>query len=1049
MNHNSIIDLFARHKVAANLAMIMMILSGIWAATRVNTQLDPSVEWPYVLINASWPGASAEDVEQLIVIPIEQQLRTMPNLQQIASTSRQGSAGIEVEFMFSADLSRALDDVNDRIAQIRNLPPDMEPLVARRGTSYENIASLIVTGGSRVAELVPMVQRFERELYAAGIDRIEITGLPEEELAIQVSSADLLALNTTLDSLAAEVRYRSLDVPAGVVARNQGEMQLRGLDQRRDMHEFEQMDVQNPATGELFRLGDVAQIEKRAKAGQPVLSKEGLPAIEMNLYRMTDSDALTAARIMQSWLDQTRSQLPDSISIDVYQEVWVLLKQQLAVIASNAWSGLVLVLLTLFLFLNTRTAAWVAIGIPVSFLFATVIYYYVFAGSINILALITFIMALGIVVDDAIVVGEDAVSLHEQGFSPEDAASGAARRMFMPVVTSSLTTLAAFVPLLIGGGEMGAVIQTMPMVLFCVIVASLIECFLILPAHLKHGFSNMAHKKPSAFRQKFNAAFFGFRDRYYRPLLELALARPGATLLTAFGCVVLSFSLVISGRAGVNFVLGMSLQMLEANVQFTMDATADQRETFMRHLEQTMQDTNGSYNDVNINGYYVRDNVARINQENKSGLHYSSMRIEYAWEDEYEVTPQTFVDEWRQRVEPFPYVEQLVLEVRGGANGGAPDINLVLRGDDINVLKQASEELQAALADYEGVSNIFDNLPYGRDQMIFSITPTGKSLGLTTASLGQQLRSAYYGNRVQIFNLDNSELEVMLMLPDQERDNIASLAQFPVRTPLGSIVPLRQVADLSTRRGIDVINHNNGSMSVMVSASVDSHVNNAERVLASVREDVLPQINQRYGLSSDLGGMNLRNQQLLATLQLGGMMTLVFIYLILAWSFSSYLWPFAVLVAIPLGLTGAITGHWVMGVDIGMMSMLAFFALTGVVVNDSIVLVSFLRRELAAGKALLDAVRSAALSRFRAVVLTSLTTVAGLSPLMFEKFSLAIYMVPIAITLVFGLAFATLLVLLVVPALIVMIENVKSKVGRLVSVTAALNAEPEQEGMQS
>ncbi|OFE14066.1 hypothetical protein PHACT_09780 [Pseudohongiella acticola] len=1039
MNKTSIIDVFTRHKVAANLVMIMMILSGLWASSRINTQLDPSVEWPGIIINASWPGASAEDVEQLIVVPIEQQLRTLVGLQQMYSSSTQGSASIRLEFSFDSDMGKIIDDVNDRIARVRNLPADMEPIVARRGTNYENIASLLVSGGRSVAELAPMVRQFERELYAAGVDRIEFSGLPEEELAIQVSSARLLAMNTSLDTLAAEVRQRSADVPAGTVARDQGEMQLRALDQRRDIREFEQLEVRVPGTGELVRLGDVASIDKRARAGQPVLSQNGLPAIEMNLYRITDSDAMLSAQALQAWLDETRPGLPEGITVEVYQEVWLLLKEQLEVIASNAWSGMVLVVLTLFVFLNTRTAFWVTAGIPVSFLFATMLYFYIFDGSINILALITFIMALGIVVDDAIVVGEDAVSLFEQGHSPEAAASGAAKRMFMPVMTSSLTTLAAFVPLLISGGELGAVIATMPMVLFCVIVASLVECFLVLPAHLKHGFARMDRGQRSAFREKFDRFFYGFRDRFYRPVLELALARPVATLLTAFGCVILAFSLIISGRVGVNFVTGVSLQMLEANVNFTVDATPQQRKSFMGHLEQTLQATNAKHGDNNINGYFVRLNSALLNQERKTGLQYGSMRVEYAWEDVYSLAPQPFVEQWRAQVVTPPYVEQLVLEVRGGANGGGPDMSLVLRGNDLDSLKQASEELQAALASYEGVDNIYDNLPYGKDQMIFSLTPQGKSLGVTTAALGQQLRAAYYGSRVQIFNQNNAELEVLLMLPDAERDHIASLNQFPVRTPAGDIVPLGQVASLSTRRGIDVINHNGGSMSVMVSASVDSQQNNAERILADVTDGALRDINQRYGLSSNLGGASLFNQQLMAAMQLGAVLTLVFIYLILAWSFASYTWPLAVLIAIPLGLTGAIAGHWVMGVDLGVMTMLAFFALTGVVVNDSIVLVSFLRRELANGMALRDAVRTAALARFRAVMLTSLTTVAGLSPLMFESFSLAIYMVPIAITLCFGLAFATLLVLLVVPALIILIENCKNSLSRLLTRTVNLN----------
>lgn len=315
----------------------------------------------------------------------------------------------------------------------------------------------------------------------------------------------------------------------------------------------------------------------------------------------------------------------------------------------------------------------------------------------------------------------------------------------------------------------------------------------------------------------------------------------------------------------------------------------------------------------------------------------------------------------------------------------------------------------------------------------------GTALGLTTASLGQQLRSAYFGNRVQIFNQDNAELEVVVTLPESERDHIASLQQFPVRTPAGEIVPLRMVADLATRRGIDVINHNGGYLSVMVSASVDSEVSNAERVLSSIQADILPELTQRYGLSSGLSGSSLSNQQLMQTMQTGATLTLIFIYLILAWAFSSYLWPLAVMTAIPLALTGAIFGHWVIGVDIGAMSMLAFFALGGVIVNNSIVLVSFLRREQAAGATLTDAIRSAALSRFRAVILTSVTTIAGLSPLMFENFSLAIYMVPIAVTLCFGLAFGTVLVLLLVPAMIVIIERIKTRFIKLLPASGVVN----------
>lgn len=1034
---NTLIDAFTRHKVASNLVMVMMVLTGLWAVNSINTQLDPSVEWPVVTIQANWPGASAEDVEQLIVVPIEQQLANMVDLQGLYSTSRNGSASLTAEFTFAADMRKSLDNIRNSVSQIRNFPSEMEPIRIAQQTDYEEIAVVMVSAQGTIAELVPLVRAMEEELYARGIERIDFDGLPEEEIAIQVSSAKLIELNTSLDALAAEIRQRSNNAPAGTVGRGQAEMQLRSLEQKRTVDEFERMEVAVESGARLSRLGDLAEIVKRPKVGQPQLLKQGKTTIGMELYRRTDSDAILSAQILNDWLDETRPTLPLGVELEVYQEVWLLLKEQLRVIFDNGSSGLILVLLTLFLFLNGKVGWWVMMGIPVSFLFATFLFLGIFEGSINILALITFIMALGIVVDDAIVVGEDSVTLFEQGLSPEDAAAGGAKRMFVPVVTSSLTTLAAFVPLLITGGEMGEFIVTLPAVLLCVIVASLVECFLVLPGHLKQSFEKMDRNNPGRFRTTFDQKFYGFRDKYYKPLLEKCLNAPGTTLTMAVGCVILAISLIVGGRVGLNLVTGVSLEMLAANVKFSAQADERDRLAFMSYLEESMNEVNSRYQNANINGYVSKLNTARLNQERKIGSQYASITIEFAWEDERTVSPQDFVNDWLEMVQKPPYVEELSLAVIGGANNGNPDLSLVLRGRDVPTLKLASEELQTALLSYPGVSNVFDNLPYGKDQIVYTVNSVGKSLGLTTESLGRQLRSAYNGGRVQIFNLNDTELEVLVMLPDDERENLYSLKQFPIQTPSGELVAMGLVTELRNRSGIDVINHNGGYMSVLVSASVDVKQNNAEQILSHISDNALSDIRERYGLTSDVGGATLRNQQLLETMQLGAVLTIIFIYLILAWSFSSYVWPLAVMAAIPLGLTGAIVGHLVMGADLGAMSLLAFFSLTGIVVNDSIILVSFFRRGLAEGKSYRDAIHEASISRFRAVMLTSLTTIAGLSPLMFETFSLALYIVPIAITLCFGLAFSTLLVLLVIPALIVMIEEGRERLRGLFGLASA------------
>lgn len=1028
---NNIINLFTNHKVASNLVMIMMILSGLWAADRINTQLDPSIEPPVIEIQATWPGASAEDIEQLIVVPVEQQIANMTDLERYQSYSRNGSATVIAWFNYESDISRNLDFVKNRVAQVRNFPADMEPIQISQQIDYENIAVLSISSDGSLQELIPLVREMEDDLYARGIERIEFDGMPEEEIAIQVSSSKLLELGTNLDQIATEVRQRSSNAPAGTVGRGQAEMQLRSLDQKREVSEFEQMQVAVEAGGRLARLTDIATIEKRPKVGQPKLYREGKVAIEMELYRLTTSDAIDTARILNEWIAEVEPNLPRGVEIHKYQEAWLLLKEQLRVIFENGTSGLILVLITLFLFLNGKVGWWVMVGIPVSFLFATLLFYGVFGGSINIVALITFIMALGIVVDDAIVVSEDSVTLFEQGMSPADAAANGAKRMLLPVLTSSLTTLAAFVPLILAGGEMGAVITTMPLVLLCVIIASLVECFLVLPGHLRHAFEKTDRSKPSEFRLKFDKWFYGLRDNYYRPILEKSLKAPGTTLCAALACVILSFSLIAGGRVGLNLVVGMSLEMLEANVKFAAQASEADRQAYMRALEDELERIDAENGGTNINGYISKTNSARLNQERKTGSQYSSIRIEYGWEEDRSIPPQQFVNLWQEAIPPSPLVEEIYLEVRGGANNGQPDLTLVLRGRDIPTLKLASEELQEALAAYPGVSNVYDDLPYGRDQIIYSINPAGKSLGITTESLGRQLRAAYNGGRVQIFNQNDSELEVSVMLPDDERDNLHSLKQFPIQTPSGELVAMGLIADVENRRGIDLINHNNGFMSVSISASVDSIQNNTEQVLNHITDNALTQIREKYNLTSDLGGLSRQNQELLNTMQTGAMLTVIFIYLILAWSFSSYIWPLAVMTAIPLGLTGAIAGHWVMGADLGMMSLLAFFSLTGIVVNDSIILVSFFRRELAEGKPYKEAIHAASIARFRAVILTSLTTIAGLSPLMFETFSLAMYIVPIAITLCFGLAFSTLLVLLVIPALIVMIENAKLGLSRL------------------
>lgn len=1016
----AMIEYFARHPVAANLALLMMVLLGLWTVHNIPTSLNPKVNYPAVSLDVDWPGASAEDVEQLITVPIEQSLRTTAHLVEMTSTSRLGHMHVALEFTHDADMTQAVDQIKQRIANIRNFPADMEQPVVNRIVDHELVASILVTGPGTLAELVPLARAMERDLLARGIDAIAFDGLPEQEIAIQISSQRLREMNRTLDQLADDIAGLSSNVPAGTVGRAQGSRQLRSLDQRRDVSSMEQLYVHSG--DQLVRMGNIAQIQHRARDDSVEVRRLGKPTIEMLLLRHTETDAIRAADIMKRWVAEVRPTLPKGVQLLVYKEAWQLLGNQLSLVGFNAVQSLLLVVGALALFLNWRVAGWVAAGAPVAVLFGLALYHYIFGGSINILTLLGIIMVLGIVVDDGIVVAEDIVALHERGMSAGEAVVTGARRMFVPVLASALTTLAAFVPLMIVGGVMGDIVMSLPEILFCIIVASLIECFFILPTHLRGSLTVLRLPAPTSFRARFDTAYTRFRDGSFATWVRRAIAYPGATLALALVTVFIAIALIVAQRVGINFVTGLDLDSLSVNIEFAASATDNEKAAFVAELEQSLAAADKQLGGNCYSGYITKAHVAELDREIQSGRQFASVDVMYAFAEARRVAPQVFLDAWRARVRPPAYVERLVMKVEGGANGGAPDITFVLRDRDVVQLKNAADALASRLATYGGVSNVRDDLPYGKEQLIFALTPNGRALGLTGEGLGAQLRAAFSGRRVQIFNEDDAEVEVRVLLPDDERDSLLALRQFPVMAPSGSLVPLDAVAELTNRRGIDVIRHNRGELAVHVSADVNAAKGNTFDIIGQVTANVLPALAQQFGVSYGLSGKSEDDARLLSTLGFGAILTVIFIYLILVWTFSSYAWPFAIMIAIPFGFAGAIFGHWIVGIDIGAMSMLAFFALTGIVVNDSIVLISAFRDELAAGYDVPTAIERAVLLRVRAVLLTTLTTVAGLCTLIFQTSSLSIYIAPIAVTICFGLGYATFLVLFVVPALIVLID---------------------------
>jgi len=1027
-HRNDLVGTFAQHKVAANLLMVVMLLAGAWALSQLNAQFFPNFEVEVVTVRTVWQGAGSEDVERAITIPMEQVLRTVDGLDKMTSTSAENVSLVTLEFPEGTDMGEATDRVDGLVNTVRNLPTDSERPQVTHVIRYEPVARLLVHGPADIRELRPLVRQFERELLDAGIAQVSISGLPAEELAIQVPQARLDALGLSLGQVAERVAAESRDLPAGTVGRNEAGRELRAVSQQRDELGFTRLPLVSDAQGQLVRVGDVAEVERRARPDQVAVSYQGKPAVELLLQRSATSDSLESAATMQDWLAQVRPSLPPGVELTVYDESWTLIQDRINLLLKNGASGLLLVVLILFLFLNGRVAFWVTIGIPTSFMLTLAVVYLI-GGSINMISLFALIMALGIIVDDAIVVGEDALTHYQTGENSLQAAEGGARRMLAPVLSSSLTTIAAFIPLLAIGGIIGKILHDIPVVVICVIIASLVESFLVLPGHLRHSFLRMHHDTPSRFRQRWDAGFARFRDGVFRRFVTRAVDYRWVTIAAALAAMILAMGLVKGGRMGFTFFPNVEGNIVMASAQFVAGTPPEQVADYIRQVEQGLYDADRALGGglLRTAAVFDRQAAASGGRQGQQGDQFAMVQAELIASDHRDVRNEQFLAEWRKHVGTPPGLENLTLTSRRGGHPGR-DLEIRLTGSDTETLKQAGQALATALEGVPGVHGIEDDMPYGPQQLVFRLTPLAESQGLTVAEVGRQLRGALDGHLAQIFNQAEEEVEVRVMLPDAERYQLAALRDFTFVLRDGSRMPLHSAIELTERRGFKAVRHADGRRAVTVYGDVDKAQNNANDIRTQLGDSILPEIVARYGVDWAYTGRAEDQAETMADMGSGALFALAMIYIVLAWVFGSYGWPLVVMSIIPFGIVGAIFGHWLMGIELTILSMFGLFGLSGIVVNDSIILVVFYKQLRERGMAIREAVVEASCQRLRAVLLTSLTTIAGLSPLLFETSLQAQFLIPMAVSISFGLALATFLVLLVVPVLLSGMEGAKARI---------------------
>ena len=1025
-----LVALLARHRVAPNLLMLIMVIVGVWALGQLSVRFFPPFDVQLINVTATWRAASAEDVEKSLVTPLENEFRNVDNIKKMTSISRDGNGIIYLEFPEWVDIDLAVDDVKQRVDQaLSTLPSDAETPNVIKIIAYDDLMNIAITGGS-VAELRRLARRFEAELIALGVAKVEVRDLPQEEIQIRADRRRLLELNTTVRELGVAIAAQNQDVSAGDIKLGDAQAQLRTLAKDENLFGLAQAPIMNN-NGSVLRLSDVAQIERVFADNQKTQEFDGKPAVNLQLQSRTNGNALNSAEKVHEWLAEKRQELPPSIQLIANNERWLLIQSRLNLLLKNGWQGLILVLLVLFLFLHGRVAMWVAIGIPVVFL-GTLFIMQALGGSINMISMFALIMATGIIVDDAIVVGENAMYNFERGKPPLEAAIDGARHMVAPVVASTFTTIASFLPLFIVGGIIGSIIHDIPLVIVCVLLAALFECFFILPGHLYGAFSGIHRQQPTAFRNYMEKGFLWFQERIFRRIAEVAVRYRLATIAACLGMVILSVSLFVGGLVKYRFFPGAELNTLQASVAFISGTPEEKVRDYVRQLVAVLHEAATQFpEDENlIRHVQVRYGSGGSRDQPLSGDEYVRVRVELSEAEGRKTKASEISKAWEALAPKADRLESLDMR---GERGGPPgeDLEVLLTGDNLDTLKQASLAVQQIFRGLTGVSQVKDDVPYGKAQVIFELNALGRSLGLTTRDVATQLRDALDGYLAQTFYEGVDEIEVRVL--QTGADVGAGLQAFQVRLPNGEFIALEEVATLRTRRGFDTIKRVNGRLAIAVRGVVNfDTVGDLQALIKKLSAEEIKEIASRYGVNFSFEGQQADQRQTIEDMKIGLVMALCFIYFILTWVFSSWSMPLVLMLTMPLGLIGAVMGHWLLGLDMSILSFFGIFALMGIIINDSIVLIRhFNELKYEQPNADIDSLIVATVCRrLRAVLVTSLTTVGGLLPLMFEQSTQAQFLIPMAASICFGLAFATVLILLFTPACLSYHQSLMRLLGR-------------------
>lgn len=1057
-----------RNGVTVNLIMIFIIVAGLFTVAKMRRELFPQFALDMIHVGVVYPGSSPEEVEEGICIKIEEEIEGIEGISRIRSTAREGFGEVVAELEPGTDAQKVLDEIKAEVDRIDTFPEEAEEPFVTEIVHQDPTISVAVYGDVSEKLLRKIAEDIRDDLLQAkpdsgtdsgglrgflnsvvkllafkrpdSITQIDLVGVRDYEIAVEMSEEDLRRYGISFDQVVNAVRSGSIDLPGGTIKTKQGEFLIRSKGQLYTGEEFARLPLITLDDGTVVQLGQVAKVIDGFKDTDIKTRFNGKPAAIVQVLRTADQDIIGLTEIVKDYVSRQKHILPEGISLAIWGDLSVMVQGRIDLLLRNGLQGIILVFIALAIFLNFRLAFWVAVGIPISFMGAFLVLD--FSGqSINMISLFAFIMTLGILVDDAIILGENAYTHYGRGKSPSTAVVDSFKEVGGPVVMAVTTTIVAFLPLMFMAGIMGKFIAVMPMAVITILIVSLFEALVILPSHLNKALtrsekkSGKFHSGHERLREKVERGLNTVIERIYTPAIKYVVKNRYFTFSIGIAVLIISLGVVAGGYVAFVFFPKAESDWIMADVSYPLGTPFKSTEKTMEHLENKAFELNEFFHEFSKeNGALVKNSFSLVGilprrdwKPEEIGGHVGEIWIELASSEKRKnISTYMILNQWRNHVGEIPGVESIVFSTLEGGPAGNP-IEIQLSGQDFNQLQQAANELKAEIGTYPGTFDISDNFKPGKQEKKIRIKEGSRSLGITMRDVARQIRQAFYGEEALRIQRGRDDIKVMVRYADRDRQSLSSVEEMRIRTHDGREIPIEEVVDVYHGRAYSIVNRVDRKRTITVISDIDEATANASNIVADLKANFLPKLLKRYpGITYDLEGQEKRTRESLDSLKRGFLLAMMAIFLLLASQFRSYIQPIIIMIAIPFGLIGAILGHLVLGMQFTIISVFGIVALSGIVVNDSLILIDFINRAVRSGVEINAAVVESGKARFRPVLLTSVTTVAGLFPLLLERSFQAQFLIPMAVSISFGLIAATLLTLLYVPALYLIVGDITS-----------------------